>query len=199
MTTCFKGILKRQKVFSLPPTCHKLLTNLLYNVVSSTPLPKNRCSAPRTCLGFINFLQKTQFFGSIKALLLKYRWDFTSRPYEKSRSNPRSSSYWDKKKKMVIPKGAFYNDICTVADLHFCYPETWTVIGTFHKQQEALRSKTGKRQLIVRTRWWGSVTYRFMNEIIVTNESEWAEHMYVVFTCYALFMLLCIISSRVLD
>jgi hypothetical protein len=28
--------------------------------------------------------------------LLKYRWDFTSRPYEKSRSNPRSSSYWDK-------------------------------------------------------------------------------------------------------
>ena len=24
------------------------------------------------------------------------------------------------------------------------------------------------------------VTYRFMNEIIVTNESEWAEHMYRV-------------------
>ena len=43
------------------------------------------------------------------------------------------------------------------------------------------------------------VTYRFMNEIIVTNESEWAEHMYVVFACYVLFMLLCIISSRVLD
>ena len=45
----------------------------------------------------------------------------------------------------------------------------------------------------------GVVTYRFMNEIIVTNESEWAEHMYVVFTCYVLFMLLCIISFRVLD
>jgi hypothetical protein len=26
----------------------------------------------------------------------------------------------------------------------------------------------------------GVVTYRFMNEIIVTNESEWAEHMYRV-------------------
>jgi uncharacterized protein YabE (DUF348 family) len=36
------------------------------------------------------------------------------------------------------------------------------------------------------------VTYRFMNEIIATNESEWAEHMYVVFACYVLFMLLCI-------
>ena len=45
----------------------------------------------------------------------------------------------------------------------------------------------------------GTVTYRFMNEIIVTNESEWAEHMYVVFAWYVLFMLLCIISSRVLD
>ena len=45
----------------------------------------------------------------------------------------------------------------------------------------------------------GTVTYRFMNEIIVTNESEWAEHMYVVFACYVLFMLLCIISFRVLD
>jgi hypothetical protein len=43
------------------------------------------------------------------------------------------------------------------------------------------------------------VTYRFMNEIIVTNESEWAEHMYVVFAWYVLFMLLCIISFRVLD
>jgi hypothetical protein len=43
------------------------------------------------------------------------------------------------------------------------------------------------------------VAYRFMNEIIVTNESEWAEHMYVVFACYVLFMLLCIISFRVLD
>ena len=43
------------------------------------------------------------------------------------------------------------------------------------------------------------VTYRFMNEIIVINESEWAEHMYVVFACYVLFMLLCIISFRVLD
>jgi hypothetical protein len=64
-----------------------------------------------------------------------------------------------------------------------------------------------------------------MNEIIVTNESEWAEHMYrvggrsictewvggayvqsgwaehmyVVFACHVLFMLLCIISFRVLD
>ena len=45
----------------------------------------------------------------------------------------------------------------------------------------------------------GVVTYRFMNEIIVTNESEWAQHMYVVFAWYVLFMLLCIISSRVLD
>jgi len=42
------------------------------------------------------------------------------------------------------------------------------------------------------------VTYRFMNEIVVTNESKWAEHMYVVFACYVLFMLLCInsFSSR---
>jgi hypothetical protein len=40
---------------------------------------------------------------------------------------------------------------------------------------------------------------RFMNEIIATNESEWAEHMYVVFACYVLFMLLCIIGFRVLD
>jgi hypothetical protein len=38
-----------------------------------------------------------------------------------------------------------------------------------------------------------------MNEIIVTNESEWAEHMNVVFAYYVLFMLLCIISLRVLD
>ena len=37
-----------------------------------------------------------------------------------------------------------------------------------------------------------------MNEIVVTNEREWAEHMYVVFACYVLFMLLCInsFSSR---
>jgi hypothetical protein len=42
------------------------------------------------------------------------------------------------------------------------------------------------------------VTYRLMNEIVVTNESEWAEHMYVMFACYVLFMLLCInsFSSR---
>ena len=42
------------------------------------------------------------------------------------------------------------------------------------------------------------VTYRLMNEIAVTNESEWEEHMYVVFACYVLFMLLCInsFSSR---
>ena len=38
------------------------------------------------------------------------------------------------------------------------------------------------------------VTYRFMNEIAVTNESEWEEHMYVMFECYVLFMLLCINS-----
>ena len=38
------------------------------------------------------------------------------------------------------------------------------------------------------------VAYRFMNEIVVTNESEWAEHMYVVLACYVLFMLLCINS-----
>jgi hypothetical protein len=25
------------------------------------------------------------------------------------------------------------------------------------------------------------VTYRFMNEIVVTNESKWVEHMYVMF------------------
>jgi hypothetical protein len=39
---------------------------------------------------------------------------------------------------------------------------------------------------------------RFMNEIVVTNESEWVEHMYVMFACYVLFMLLCInsFSSR---
>ena len=44
----------------------------------------------------------------------------------------------------------------------------------------------------------GVVTYRFMNEIVVTNESEWEEHMYVVFGCYVLFMLLCMnrFSSR---
>ena len=37
-----------------------------------------------------------------------------------------------------------------------------------------------------------------MNEIVVTNESEWVEHMYVVFACYVLFMLPCInsFSSR---
>ena len=42
------------------------------------------------------------------------------------------------------------------------------------------------------------VTYRFMKEIVVTNESEWAEHMYVMFACYVLFKLLCInsFSSR---
>ena len=34
---------------------------------------------------------------------------------------------------------------------------------------------------------------------IVANESEWAEHMYVVFACYVPCMLLCIISFRVLD
>jgi hypothetical protein len=34
------------------------------------------------------------------------------------------------------------------------------------------------------------VTYRLMNEIIVTNESEWAENMYAMFACYVLFMLL---------
>ena len=43
------------------------------------------------------------------------------------------------------------------------------------------------------------VTYRFMNEIVVTNESEWEEHMYVMFACYVLFMLLCINCFRVLD
>jgi hypothetical protein len=42
------------------------------------------------------------------------------------------------------------------------------------------------------------VTYRLMNEIAVTNESEWAEHLYVMCACYVLFMLLCInsFSSR---
>ena len=58
-------------------------------------------------------------FGLIKALLLKYRWDFTSRPYAMRNlgSNPRNSSY------RVIEEGAFCYDICTVTDLHVCDPE----------------------------------------------------------------------------